>query len=582
MGCRQAVWLATVASLLSAVGLASAAELGSPESYRRPGSTRLPPLEPYFHREEPPRPSRLRALPGALAVPDRWRLVEDIGVKERWWDPYHQNTLKGDRPIFGQDWFLGVGFLSDTLVNPRRMPVPIAGPSSRRPGALDTFGGGDQLGFNQNFILTTSITKGDTVFRPPDLELRFTTVGNVNFASVEEIGILRVNPEDGHTRTDGHIALQEAFLDYHLRNKSDRYDFDSIRVGIQRFQSDFRGFLYLDEALGVRLFGNFANNRIQYNAAYFRRFDKDINSGLNRTLQLRNDDVFILNGFFQDFPLLGFTTEALVLYNRNRDPGFAFNSNGFLERPAPIGDETPSAYDIVYAGIGGDGHFGRLNLTFNYFLAAGHDDHNSIAQRSVDVFAQYFLGEASVDFDWYRLKTFVAWATGDEDPFDDKANGFDAVFENPNFAGAVTSFWVPQSIPLIGGGGVALSGRNALLPSLRSSKEKGQANFVNPGLLLVGAGADFDILPELRVLGNISWLAFNHTEPLEVVRQQPRVAKDIGFDFSAGVIYRPLFIENVVFNVSGAVLLPGQGMKDLYAHRYDLFYSAIFNAVLTY
>ena len=32
----------------------------------------------------------------------------------------------------------------------------------------------------------------------------------------------------------------------------------------------------------------------------------------------------------------------------------------------------------------------------------------------------------------------------------------------------------------------------SLLPSLRSSKEEGQSNFVNPGLTLVGVGADFD------------------------------------------------------------------------------------------
>jgi hypothetical protein len=28
-----------------------------------------------------------------LPLPDRWRLIETLGVvKERWFDPYHQNT----------------------------------------------------------------------------------------------------------------------------------------------------------------------------------------------------------------------------------------------------------------------------------------------------------------------------------------------------------------------------------------------------------------------------------------------------------------------------------------------------------
>jgi hypothetical protein len=569
------------AAVLAASLPGFAAEEGKPDTYRRPGSSRrLPPLEPYEGEGEVRIPRA--PLPGALAVPDRWRLAEDIGVKERWWDPYHQNTLKADRPIFGQDWFFELSFISDTLINPRRLPTPIASQASERPGSLDTFGRGDQLGFNQNLILTTSLIKGDTVFRPPDLELRVTTVGNINYADVEERGVLNVDPDEGTTRLDGAAAFQQLFVDVHLGNKSDRYDFDSLRVGIQTFVSDFRGFLFLDQPVGIRLFGNFLNNRIQYNVGYFRRFEKDTNSGLNTIFQLREDDVFVLNGFLQDFPVFGFTSEALVLYNRNDDRDFEFNTNEFLERPAPVGDAAAHGYDVVYPGIGGDGHFGRVNLTYNFFLAAGHETHNPIAQRPVDVFAHYFLGEASVDFDWYRLKAFVAHASGDGDPYDDTGEGFDAIFENPNFAGAVTSFWVPQSIPLIGGGGVALKGRNALLPSLRTSKEQGQSNFVNPGLILAGVGTDLDVLPQLRILGNLSWLGFDETAALEVLRQQANVAQDIGYDLSVGVIYRPLFIENIVFNLSGAVLFPGQGFKDLFADRDDVLYSTIANVVLTY
>jgi len=51
------------------------------------------------------------------------------------------------------------------------------------------------------------------------------------------------------------FGVQEAFVDYHIRNVSERYDFDSVRVGIQPFQADFRGFLFNDQQLGFRLFG---------------------------------------------------------------------------------------------------------------------------------------------------------------------------------------------------------------------------------------------------------------------------------------------------------------------------------------
>ena len=46
---------------------------------------------------------------------------------------------------------------------------------------------------------------------------------------------------------------------------SARYDFDSIRVGVQPIQLDFRGFLFNDQQLAIRLFGNRDGNRAQYN-----------------------------------------------------------------------------------------------------------------------------------------------------------------------------------------------------------------------------------------------------------------------------------------------------------------------------
>ncbi len=35
----------------------------------------------------------------ALPIPDRWRLMQALGFKFPWYDPYHQNVLKGDLPI---------------------------------------------------------------------------------------------------------------------------------------------------------------------------------------------------------------------------------------------------------------------------------------------------------------------------------------------------------------------------------------------------------------------------------------------------------------------------------------------------
>src|SRR5690606_8761687 len=126
----------------------------------------------------------------------------------------------------------------------------------------------------QTLLVELVYLKGSTVFKPPDYEFRLTPAFNVNYVDVEEILALHADPARGTTRRDQHVGLQAAFFDYHIRNVSDRYDFDSFRIGIQPFNADFRGFLFQDSQLGARLFGTRDNNIFQYNLALFRRLEK--------------------------------------------------------------------------------------------------------------------------------------------------------------------------------------------------------------------------------------------------------------------------------------------------------------------
>ncbi|MDZ7687089.1 MAG: hypothetical protein U5O39_20795 [Gammaproteobacteria bacterium] len=186
-----------------------------------------------------------------------------------------------------------------------------------------------------------------------------------------------------------------------------------------------------------------------------------------------------------------------------------------------------------------------------------------------------------MDFDWRRFRLSFLYASGDDDPFDDKSKGFDSIFENPQFAGADTSYWIRQSVPFVGGGRVALSGRNGVLNSLRSSKELGQSNFTNPGLILLGAGADLDVLPELRLSFNANQLWFDKTGVLEVARNQAGIDRNIGTDVSVSAIWRPLMIQNIVVRASYAALIPGDGYKSLFPDD-DTPQSLLFNFILSY
>ena len=527
-----------------------------------------------------PRP-RSAQFKEMVPIPDRWRIVDALGYNDRWYDPYNRNVLKADKPVHGEDWFFNLGIISDTVYEDREVATPVGLQSSNNPGDLDVFGNYQQSLLNENLAVEFVYYKGDTTFKPPEYEFRFIPVFNYNRTRIKEILGLNVDPERGQTRTDNHVGIQALFVDKHLRDVSANYDFDSIRFGIQPFSSDFRGFLFQDSPFGVRLFGTRDNNKYQYNLALFRRMEKDTNSGLNDAgVSLRDDDLFIANIYLQDKPALGFFSQFTIIHNRNRENTLFFDNNGFLARPASFGTERPREYDVTYLGYNGDGHFGRLNLTTSAYYAYGDESHGVFTEEKSDIRAYFLAAEASVDFDWIRLSASLLYGSGDDDPFDNRSEGFDAIFENPQFAGADTSYWIRQANPLIGGGKVALSARNGLLNSLRSSKEHGQSNFTNPGIGLLGVGMDMELLPELSFSMNANYLQFNNTEVLQVARQQANINKDIGLDLSAAAIWRPLNSQNVVLRLSYARLFAADGFEQLFGKGDPD--SLLLNIILTY
>jgi hypothetical protein len=527
-----------------------------------------------------PRPQLIDYV-DSVPIPDRWRIVEALGYQNNIFDPYNRNPLKADRPLY-DDWFFSLSLISDTFYEIRETPTPVGPVSSTRPGNLGIFGRPDQAQLTQ--LVTTEFLyyKGNTTFKPPDYEFRLTPVVSYNVLDVEEAQVVRADPRAGTRRNKTFVGLQAAFIDKHLRNVSERYDFDSFRIGIQPFSSDFRGFLFQDNQLGARLFGTRDDNKWQYNLAYFRRLEKDTSSGLNDIgAALRKDDVMVANLYRQDFPVMGFTSQATVLYNRNRESdSIKINKNGFRERPAILGRSTPRDYDVVYLGYNGDGHFGRLNLTTSLYYARGEESASVFALGSSDISAYFAAAEFSLDYDWIRPRLSLLYASGDDNPFDDQATGFDAVIENPQFGGSDTSYAVRQSVPLINGGLVSLSTRNGILNNLRSSKDQGQSNFTNPGTMLAGLGVDLDVMPELRVTLNVNSLYFANTATLEAARLLENVDKHLGYDVSASITWRPLMSQNIVIRAAYATLLPGKGLDTLFPSQNLRYY--MLNAVLAY
>ena len=249
---------------------------------------------------------------------------------------------------------------------------------------MDVFGKDGSEVYSQTFILGAALIKGLTAFKPPEIEYRVALAFNANYVNVPEKRVLFVQPSKPSHRLDHFLGLQELFVDYHVRNTSDRYDFESIRVGIQPFQSDFRGFLFNDQQLGIRYFGSRDNNRWQYNLGAFWRLEKDTNSGLNSVVQRpRNDWVFIGNLYRQDLPIPGLTSQITAAYNMNREKNrVEIDDNGFPVRPALLGNLRGRNYDVVYLGYNADGRIGRVNLTASIYGAFGTDSQISSPGRN--------------------------------------------------------------------------------------------------------------------------------------------------------------------------------------------------------
>ena len=505
--------------------------------------------------------------PATEPIDSRWTMElppYKLNAKGHWWDPYNQNWLKGDIPIIGEDIFMKLTGISKTNVEGRSLPSP-SGVSTDEAGSFDFFGDHNSLVFDQKFAARFEMQKGATSFKPFEWQFVLEGVGDVNLLATQENGIVDPDVRDGTNRTTTQVALQEAFVEIHLLDTSVNYDFISAKLGRQPFNSDFRSLIFSDVNQGARIFGSANANRYQFNLVYFNPAEKDTNSELN-TFGLRDQQIAIGNLYIQDFLKLGYTTQFSFHYLQDdgKDSGYVFDNQGFLVRPDPVGIARPHNLDVFYLGWAGEGHLGWLNVSHAFYEALGHDTSNPIAGRDVDIDGQMAFLELSVDRDWMRYQTSVLYTSGDSDPRDHKARGFDSILDNPQIMGGGFGYWQRQSIRISDRGGVGLMQRNSMIPDLRSSKIQGQPNFVNPGIMMLNVGATADLTQKVSLIGNATYIRFVNTEPLQILLKQPDIRNDVGIDLSLGVEYRPFLNNNVIVKGFGAILQPLGGFSDIF------------------
>lgn len=596
----------------------------------------------------------VKDAPNTKSIEDRYRIptgvwdrYEDGSLAETpyeqatpyFWHPYYQSIYKGDLPVIGSDIFASVTLQNITDIEIHDIPLP-SGVSTARPFNAEFYGNGEQSIIVSNTGVVVDIFRGETSFKPVEWLFRINPVVNTNYISGFETTVVSPDPRGlgsatagapGKTfgppgtinpgnidafldpllsaansdlyntkateRFENRVGLQQFFFEVHLLDLTENYDFAALRVGTQIFNADFRGHVFFDANWGYRLTGNYDKNRIQYNLAFFDMFEKESFSELN-TFDDRNQNVFVANVYYQDFLFEGYTAQLSFLANwdKGSDSGLIYDSAGNIVRPSPLGTVAPHDLEAYYIGWNGEGHIGRANISHSLYHVFGKDDLNGVAGRSVDISAWMAALEVSVDTDWMRHKFTLFYASGDDDATDDKATGWDAIVDNPNLIGGPASYWQRQGFNL-GGTGVALKQRLSLIPDLSSNKFLGQSSFVNPGIFIAGIGEEWELTPKLRVFANLNYLMFMETDPIASALVTNDIDREIGWDLSFGVQYRPYLTDNVRLVAGLGMLFPGAGLKDIYRTSSpgvpgfspgnaqdipDVFYSAFFSATLTF
>ena len=548
------------------------------------------------------------ALPDSEPVPNRWfigfgrwKRYADPSTETayqsgalKYWHPYLQSLFKGDAPIYGQDIFLNLTASDFAQFDARRLPTP-SGVSASQPNSSEFFGRSEQIVASNDFSIGVDLFKGETAFKPVEWAVRLLGVYNHNYIDVQENNVVNPNPQNGTTREKEFFSLQEAFAEIHIRDLSNNYDFISSRVGIQPFASDFRGFIFDDTNLGARIFGNYDDNRWQYNLAAFDMLEKDTYSDLNEINERRDQQAYVANVYRQDLIWKGYTGQLNFLANFDGDSQH-YDKNGFITRPAPIGDVRDHYVQAYYIGWTGDGHIGWLNIDHAFYQVFGEDSFNGIAGRPVEISAQMAALELSVDKNWMRHKLSVFYASGDDNPRNSHATGFDTILDHPFFFGGPFSFYVHQGFNLAGTS-VNFKQPDSLVPDFRTSKTEGQSNVVNPGAVIVGYGLDADVTPKLKGFMNVNYVWTADTAVTEQVLFTNHASNNLGLDCSLGFQWRPLLIENIIVSAGAGFFVPGQGYKDIYranttpvpgypgpspGHVDDFLYSGIVTLTLTY
>ena len=212
-------------------------------------------------------------------------------------------------------------------------------------------------------------------------------------------------------------------------------------------------------------------------------------------------------------------------------------------------------YDVVYLGYNADGRIGRINLTACAYGALGEDRNNVFTGRTADIRAFFAAAEPSAT-------TSTGSASALSGALRQRRRRSLRRHRDAASTRSSRTRSSPAPTPATGSArpspspAAAARSRStaATASSTRCARPRSRASRTStiPGTMLLGAGADFDLTPELRLSANVNHLWFDeHRDRCEALRMRGhRSRSDIGWDLSAAAIWRPQATQNIVFRLS--------------------------------
>ncbi|KPJ73867.1 MAG: hypothetical protein AMS14_06235 [Planctomycetes bacterium DG_20] len=251
---------------------------------------------------------------------------------------------------------------------------------------------------------------------------------------------------------DGDISLEEAWVQFGVSEGN------WTRLGIQRFRSDHAGLIYNDSDRGAVYHGTLGE--VGFNLAYFAKSFDDAVSQLN-TENGRPWHVMIAN---LEVPV---GTVQVI-------PSFHFS----IDRTGPT--ET----NVGYVGASAAGQVSVFQVLTAYYWAFGEQTGGMVNPADQTVDAHLLLINVALPLMEGKVipSTGFIFASGDDDPLDRRARGFDAIYDYIEAWGFNDYFIRPRKNL----GPATLCRAHSGLFTMRDFDEP--ANFINPGIAAFNLG----------------------------------------------------------------------------------------------